>query len=190
MDNEAIPVEETLEAYSQLVKEGKVLHIGASNYSPKRLKESLEASVKFGFPRYETLQPLYNLYDREVFEKELEAVCLENNIGVINYFALASGFLTGKYRSEADLVKSARGGGNKKCLNERGFRILQALDEAAAQYNTSQASIAIAWLIAKPTVTAPIASATSLEQLDALVAATRLQVSADTIAVLDEASKW
>jgi len=189
-DDEAVPVEETLEAYSQLVKEGKVLHIGASNFSPARLKASLQASAKHGYPRYETLQPLYNLYDREVFEKELEAVCLENNIGVINYFALASGFLTGKYRSEADLSKSARGGGNKKYLNERGFHILQALDVAAAEYNTTQASIAIAWLIARPSVTAPIASATNLDQLNALFSATKLSLSAETLTALNEASKW
>ena len=189
-DDDITPVEETLEAYSQLVKEGKVRVIGTSNFSPERLKASLDASAKHGYPRYETLQPLYNLYDREVFEKELEAICLGNNVGVINYFSLASGFLTGKYRSEADLGKSQRGGGIKKYLNERGFSILKALDEAAEQYNTAQASIALAWLIARPSVTAPIASATSIGQLGALVAATQLTLSAETIAALDEASKW
>ena len=189
-DDDITPVEETLEAYSQLVKEGKVRVIGTSNFSPERLKASLDASAKHGYPRYETLQPLYNLYDREVFEKELEAICLGNNVGVINYFSLASGFLTGKYRSEADLGKSQRGGGIKKYLNERGFSILKALDEAAEQFNTAQASIALAWLIARPSVTAPIASATSIEQLGALIAATQLTLSAETIATLDEASKW
>ena len=125
-DVETIPVEETLEAYAQLVKEGKVRWIGASNISLERLKMSLEASVKNGYPRYQTLQPEYNMYDREKFEKSYQKICVEENLGVIGYYSLASGFLTGKYRSEADLKKSARGGGIKKYLNERGFRILAA----------------------------------------------------------------
>jgi aryl-alcohol dehydrogenase-like predicted oxidoreductase len=189
-DVEETPVEETLDAYAQLIKEGKIRVIGASNFSPARLKAALEASAKHGLPRYESFQPHYNLYEREIFEKELEPICLENNIGVINYWALAAGFLTGKYRSEADLSKSPRGAGVKKYLDARGLRILAALDEVAAEYHTTQASVALAWLIARPSVTAPIASATNLEQLNALIDATELPLNNEAIAKLDEASKW
>jgi len=184
------PVEETLEAYAQLVKEGKVRVIGASNFTPARLKASLEASARHGYPRYETFQPHYNLYERAIFEKELEQVCLDNQLGVINYWGLAAGFLTGKYRSEADLGKSPRGADIKKYLNERGFRILAALDQVAARYESTPASVAIAWLIARPSVTAPIASATSLEQLESLVKATELSLDKTAISQLDEASAW
>ncbi len=184
------PVEETLETYSQLVKEGKIRWIGASNFSPERLIASLEASKKLGYPSYQTLQPQYNLYDRENFEKELEQICLDNNVGVINYYSLASGFLTGKYRSEADLGKSVRGGGMKPYMNERGFAILKALDEVSVQYNTTPASIAVAWLMARPSVTAPIASATTLAQLDSLVNAAKLELSNDAIERLNKASNW
>ncbi len=189
-DVEETPVEETLEAYAQLVKEGKIRWIGASNFSPERLLASLEASKKLGYPAYQTLQPQYNLYDREDFEKGLEQICLDNNVGVISYYSLASGFLTGKYRSEADLGKSVRGGGIKKYLNERGFTILKALDEVSAQYNTTAASVAVAWLIARPSVTAPIASATTPEQMEALVNAAQLELSNDTIKLLNKASDW
>jgi aryl-alcohol dehydrogenase-like predicted oxidoreductase len=189
-DVEETPVEETLEAYAQVVKEGKVRVIGASNFTAARLKAALEASAKHGYPRYESLQPHYNLYEREIFEKELEAVCLENEIGVVNYFSLAAGFLTGKYRSEADLNKSPRGGGIKKYLDERGLRILAALDEVSGRYHSTPASVALAWLIARPSVTAPIASATSIAQLDSLVAATRVTLDADAIGKLDDASAW
>lgn len=188
-DNET-PVEETLSAYQQLIKEGKVRYIGASNLSPQRLLASLEASKKGGLPKYQSFQPEYNLYAREKFEKELEKICVNNNLGVINYYSLAAGFLTGKYRSEADASKSARGEGNKKYLNERGFKILKALDEVAAKHNTTQASVAIAWLIARPSVTAPIASATSLSQLDSLVKATQLHLDMESIRLLDTASAW
>ena len=187
-DVEETPVEETLETYAQLVKEGKVRVIGASNFSPARLKSSLEASARNGYPRYETYQPHYNLVEREIFEKELEPLCIENQVGVINYWSLAAGFLTGKYRSEADLSKSPRGAGVKKYLDERGFRILAALDEVAAEYTTTPASVAIAWLIARPSVTAPIASATSLGQLDSLIAAAGLSLSSDAIERLTTAS--
>lgn len=190
VDVEDTPVEETLEAYAQLVKEGKIRWIGASNFSSERLHASLEASKKHGYPSYQTLQPLYNLYDRENFEKNLEQVCIDNNLGVINYYSLASGFLTGKYRSEADLGKSVRGGGIKKYLNERGFTILEALDEVSAQYNTTPASVAIAWLIARRAVSAPIASATTLEQLNSLVDAAQLELSDDAIGKLNKASDW
>lgn len=189
-DDPDTPVEETLAAFTQLVKEGKVRLIGASNFSAKRLTESLECSRKYGYAAYQTLQPLYNLYDREPFEKELEPLCIKNSLGVINYYALASGFLTGKYRSEADLAKSARGAGNKKYLNERGFTILAALDEVAREYNTSPASISLAWLLARPSVTSPIASATSLDQLKSLIGSTELTLDGPTILMLNEASEW
>lgn len=189
-DDGNLPVEETLEAYDQLVKEGKVRWIGASNLTPARLLASLEASKKHGYPVYQTFQPEYNLYAREGFEKEMEAVCLKNHLGVISYFSLAAGFLTGKYRSEADLDKSIRGGGMKQYMNERGNSILAALDKVAAENNSTPASVAIAWLIARPSVTAPIASATSLTQLDALMKAATLQLKAQDIELLNEASNW
>ena len=187
-DDDRTPVEETLEAYGQLIKEGKVRAIGASNFTPARLRASLEASVQHGYPRYETIQPQYNLYDRQEFEKELAPICKEYEVGVISYYSLARGFLTGKYRSEADLTKSVRGGGIKPYLNERGFRILAALDEVAAQYKTTPASVAIAWVIARPLVTAPISSATSTAQLTDLIQAAALSLDAASIAVLDKAS--
>ena len=189
-DNEATPVEETLEAYDMLVKQGKVRWIGASNLSPARLAASLAASAKHNYPVYQTLQPEYNLYDRENFEKNYRPICEKHKLGVINYYSLASGFLSGKYRSEADLGKSKRGGGIKKYMNERGFRILSALDKAAAGHHTAPASVAIAWLMNQPTVVAPIASATSIEQLNTLMAAAKLQLSAEAIAELNQSSAW
>ena len=165
--------------------------IGASNFSAERLGEALSLGEQNGLPRYESLQPLYNLYDREPFEAELEPLCLEQHVGVINYYALASGFLSGKYRSEDDLGKSARGGGvGKKYLNERGFRILAALDEVSARLGATPAQVSLAWLISRPSVTAPIASATSLEQLNQLVEATRLELDEASLRQLDEASAW
>ena len=189
-DVEETPVEETLEAYSQLSKEGKIRWIGASNFSPARLLASLGSSKKHGYPFYQTLQPKYNLYDREDFEKELENICLDKKLGVINYYALASGFLTGKYRSEADLGKSVRGGGISRYLNERGFTILKALDEVSAQYHSTPASVSLAWLIARPAVTAPIASATTLGQLNSLTNAVQLELRNDAIEILNKASNW
>lgn len=187
-DDTETPLEETLGAFAQLVEQGKVRAIGASNYSGKRLAEALEVSRKHGYPRYESLQPNYNLYDRAEYETDMEPVCLEHSVGVISYYSLASGFLTGKYRSEADLAKSPRGKGVQAYLNERGFRILQALDEVAAAYHSTPAQVALAWLIARPSITAPIASATSLEQLDDLVAAAHLQLDQAAIEQLDQAS--
>ncbi|HKC68322.1 MAG TPA: aldo/keto reductase, partial [Bacteroidia bacterium] len=154
-----------------------------------RLQAALNASQKHNLPRYQTLQPLYNLYDRAVFEKELEPLCLQNNIAVINYYSLAAGFLTGKYRSQNDIAKSARGARvASNYLNEKGFRILKTLDEVAAQYQTTPSSIAMAWLLARPSVTAPIASATNLEQLNELINSTQLKLSPDTIDLLNNAS--
>ena len=187
-DDPTIPVEETLEAYDRLVRDGKVRVIGASNLSSQRLCESLETSKRKGYPRYESLQPNYNLYDRAEFESELEPLCRKENLGVIPYFSLASGFLTGKYRSEADLASRARGAFVKKYLNERGLRILDALDAVAAEYKAKPAQIAIAWLLSRPTVTAPIASATNLDQLQELVQATRLQLRKQDLDKLDQAS--
>jgi aryl-alcohol dehydrogenase-like predicted oxidoreductase len=189
-DDSETPLEETLEAYAQLIEQGKVRAIGASNYSAERLAESLKVSEQNRFPRYESLQPLYNLYDRADYEKELEPICREKGLGVISYYSLASGFLTGKYRSEEDLSKSVRGKGVKKYLNERGFRILKALDEVASQHDSTPARIALAWLIARPGITAPIVSATSLEQLNDLVEATKLELDQSSIELLNQASAW
>lgn len=187
-DDPDTPLAETLEAYSELIRQGKVRAIGASNYSAERLSEALEVSRKLGYPRYETLQPNYNLYDRAGYEDTLEPVCRTNGLGVISYFSLASGFLTGKYRSETDLSKSARGGGVKKYLNPRGFRILAALDRVADQHRSTPATIALAWLIARPGIAAPIASATSLKQLEGLAAAARIELDAASIELLNQAS--
>lgn len=189
-DDEITPVEETIEVYAQLVKEGKVRAIGTSNMSAERLLKSLETSKTHNYPSYETLQPLYNLYERQKFEEEYESICLEHNISVLNYYALASGFLTGKYRSEDDLGKSSRGGGIKKYLNKRGFAILDALDKVSKEFDTTQASVAIAWLLAKPAVTAPIASATSIQQLETLINGVNLKLTKDAVRLLDKASDW
>lgn len=187
-DDPETPLEETLEAFDQLIKQGKVRSIGASNYSAARLAEALNVSKSHGLARYESLQPLYNLYDREVYENELEPLCVKEGIGVINFYSLAAGFLTGKYRSEDDLSKSARGGTVKKYLNERGFGIVEALEQVAAQYNSTPAQVALAWLIARPSITAPIASATSVEQLNDLIEATKLELDQSAIELLDQAS--
>ena len=187
-DDPDTPLEETLEAYDQLIKQGKIRAIGASNYSAERLAQSLEVSEQTGYPRYESLQPLFNLYDRDDYEKELEPLCREKGIGVISYFSLGSGFLTGKYRSEDDLINSARGEFVKKYLNERGFRIIQALDSVAQEHNMTPAQVALAWLISNPSITAPIASATNLEQLNELIEATTIELNPSVIARLNQAS--
>lgn len=189
-DDESVPVEEALEAYAQLMKEGKVRCIGASNFSPARLTAALAASEKQGLPRYETLQPLYNLYEREGFEKELEPLCLGHQVSVISYFSLGSGFLSGKYRSEKDLGKSIRGDRAKIYLNDKGYAVLKALDEVSAKHQTALASVALAWLMARPSITAPIASATSIAQLRELTDAANLDLSEADIALLNEASRW
>jgi aryl-alcohol dehydrogenase-like predicted oxidoreductase len=187
-DDAQTPMEETLQAYDQLIKDGKVRAIGASNFSAKRLAEALQVSEQNGYPRYQSLQPLFNLYDRADYEKELEPLCREKGLGVISYFSLASGFLTGKYRSEADLANSARADIVKKYLNARGYRILEALDQVAQQRNVTPAKVALAWLIARPTITAPIASATNLSQLNQLIEATTLELDPSSIALLNQAS--
>jgi aryl-alcohol dehydrogenase-like predicted oxidoreductase len=187
-DDEATPLEETLGAYAELIEQGKVRAIGASNYSAGRLAESLKVSKDKGLPAYQSLQPHYNLCERALFEPELEKVCQDAGLGVIPYYSLASGFLTGKYRSEADLAKSARGQGVKKYLDEKGFRILKALDDVAARHDANPTRVAIAWLAARPGITAPIASATSVEQLDDLIEGARLELDASAVELLDEAS--
>ena len=188
-DDESTPLEETLEAFASLVQAGKVRMIGASNYTAPRLQEALDTSKRLGLPRYECLQPLYNLYDRAVFEQELAPLCRAQGVGVISFYALAAGFLTGKYRKPADAGKSPRGKGTvDKYLNERGLKILAALDTVAARTRSKPGQVAIAWLLAQPAVTAPIASATSLEQVAELEQATRIKVSAEDIALLDQAS--
>jgi aryl-alcohol dehydrogenase-like predicted oxidoreductase len=186
-DDPSVPLEETLGAFADLIKAGKVRAIGASNYSAERLAEALKVSAKHHLPRYESLQPHYNLYERGKFEGATEALCLDQHLGVIPYFGLAGGFLTGKYRSKAD-VKGARGGMVESMLNPRGLKILDALDEVSSQIGATPAQTALAWLMAKPAITAPIASATSLDQLRDLVAATRLQLTSRAVEALDAAS--
>jgi aryl-alcohol dehydrogenase-like predicted oxidoreductase len=187
-DDAATPLEETLLAYSRLIEQGKVRAIGASNHTAPRLAAALQASAKERLPRYESLQPLYNLSDRADFEGELAALCLREGIGVIPYYGLASGFLTGKYRSPADFSKSPRGARMHAYLDARGERILAALDAVAARLRAKPAHVALAWLMQQPAVTAPIASATNLEQLKDLIAATRLRLDAEATQALDGAS--
>ncbi len=189
-DDPDTPQQETIGAYEELIREGKVRAIGASNFTAARLKEALEISTELGLPRYESLQPKYNLYDRAEYESELEPLCREQEIGVIPYYGLASGFLTGKYRSEADFGKSVRGGRMASYLDERGRRILAALDEVAGRKASAPAQVALAWLMARPGLTAPIASATSLEQMNDLIAATELSLDASDIETLDRASAY
>ena len=189
-DDQGTPFEETLATYGELIRAGKVRAIGASNHSAARLAEALDTSERLGLPRYETLQPLYNLVEREPYEAELEPLIRARGVGVINFFGLARGFLTGKYRSEADLAKSPRGAGVKPYMNERGLRILAALDDAAAALNATPAQVALAWQMARPGITAPIASATSATQFEELAGAAALTLNATTIAALDRASAW
>jgi aryl-alcohol dehydrogenase-like predicted oxidoreductase len=186
-DDPRTPLEETLGTFAELIKQGKVRAIGASNFTAERLRAALELSAARGLPRYETLQPGYNLYDRAGFEGELAELCRREHLGVISYFSLASGFLTGKYRSAADLTNRARAYRVKEMLNERGLRILGALDAVARETGATPAQISLAWLIARG-VTAPIASATSVEQLEELVGSTRLTLSPEALAKLDDAS--
>jgi aryl-alcohol dehydrogenase-like predicted oxidoreductase len=181
------PYEETLEAHAGLVKAGKVRAFGASNLDAGQLQASFEAADRAGLPRYGALQPEYNLYDRAGFEGPLADLCRREDIGVITYYSLASGFLSGKYRSKADTEGKARGGGVARYLDDKGLRILAALDSVSAETGAAPAEIALAWLMAKPAVTAPIASATSLAQLASLTKAAALTLSADQMAALDRA---
>jgi aryl-alcohol dehydrogenase-like predicted oxidoreductase len=189
-DDPSIPLEATLGAFARLIEKGKVRAIGASNYDARRLADALEAAGTQNLPRYETLQPEYNLYDRAGYEAELEPLVLREGLGVISYYSLASGFLTGKYRSASDAAKSSARGEQviKQYLNPRGERILAALDQVAAAQSATPAQVSLAWLIARPSVTAPIVSATSAEQLQDILAAAHLRLSAEDIAALDAAS--
>jgi len=189
VDDADTPLEETLGAFADLIRQGKVRTIGASNYSAARLSQALDLAQSSGLPRYESLQPLYNLYDRAGFEDELAPLCVKRGVGVISYFSLASGFLTGKYRSQQDLAGRTRGAGVAKYLNPRGAAILAALDEVAAAHSSTPASVALAWLMTRPGVTAPIASATTSEQLKALVAAVSLKLDAGQIEHLERVSR-
>jgi aryl-alcohol dehydrogenase-like predicted oxidoreductase len=186
--DDTVPYDETLGAYEKLMKAGKVRNIGCSNLDAGRLEAALKVASQKKLPRYEVLQPEYNLYDRSSFDGQLRDLCMKEEIGVITYFSLAKGFLSGKYRSEADLGKSPRGDGIAKYLDSRGKRILAALDAVSARHNAKQAEVALAWIIARPGVTAPISSATTIEQVDSLIRAARLQLTAADIKELDQAS--
>ncbi|MDQ0318432.1 aryl-alcohol dehydrogenase-like predicted oxidoreductase [Pararhizobium capsulatum DSM 1112] len=183
------PYEETLAAYDALLKEGKVRHVGASNLNAAQLREALDVSAASGLPRYDVLQPEYNLYDRSSFDGPLRNLCIAEEIGVITYFSLAKGFLSGKYRSHKDLEGSARGGGIGKYLDGRGMRILGTLDEVAADLGATQAEVALAWITARRGVTAPIASATSLTQVESLIKSATITLSTEACRLLNEASE-
>ncbi len=188
-DDVNTPLEATLEAFAELIGKGKVRAIGASNYSAARLTEALETSRRLGLPRYESLQPLYNLYDRQVFESELQPLCIQQEVGVFSFYALAAGFLSGKYRQPEDAGKSPRGANTvKKYLNPRGLKILAALDEVAQRTGSTPARVATAWVMAQPGITAPIASAVNLQQLDELVLAAQLELDAPSMELLGRAS--
>jgi aryl-alcohol dehydrogenase-like predicted oxidoreductase len=187
-DDKDTPIEETLSTYGDLIKEGKIRWIGASNYEAPRLAEAAKVAKDKGLPQYQSLQPHYNLLERPLFEGELEDECRKEGIGVIPYWPLAAGFLSGKYRSEADLGKSPRGAGVKKYLNDKGLAVLKALDAAAKKHSTSNVTVALAWLLQRKSITAPIVSATSLEQLKDLLAAPQLALDPESTAALDEAS--
>jgi len=188
-DDPETPFEETLGAYAELIKQGKVRAIGASNYKADRLAAALEASRKSGLPAYQTLQPNYSLIERAEYETDLESLCAKEGLGVINYFPLAAGFLTGKYRSESDATGKARARNVTKYLNERGFKILDALDQVAKKFNATPARVSLAWLLARPSITAPIVSATSLAQLKDLVASVNLALDRESIELLSRASE-
>jgi aryl-alcohol dehydrogenase-like predicted oxidoreductase len=183
-----VPYEETLGAYQKLIAKGKVRFIGASNLDASQLRAALDVAKLRDLPRYDVLQPGYNLYDREEFEGPLRDLCIAEDLGVINYYALAKGFLSGKYRSRDDIGQSPRGGGVQGYLNPRGMRILAALDAVSARLSATQAEVALAWLMARPGITAPIASATRLEQLESLIRSVSLKLAAEDIAELDKAS--
>ena len=188
-DDPETPIEETLSAYADLIQAGKIREIGASNFTTERLAESLRISSEKGLPRYQSLQPQYSLVERQEFEGALEDLCLREKVGTIGYYSLASGFLTGKYRSAADMAGRARGPRVEKYLNDYGFGVIAALDDVAKRYNAKPVQIALAWLIARPSVTAPIASATNVEQLAELLKAAEIKLDAAAIQQIDVASK-
>ncbi len=188
-DDEKTPIEETLGAYAELIEAGKIRHIAVSNISPERLLESLEISEKNHLPRYQALQPLYNLVERKQYETDYAPIASQHGLTVFPYYGLAAGFLTGKYRSEADFGKSVRGASAAKYLNEKGLGVLQALDKIAQKHQTTPAGIALAWLLAQPHIGAPVASATSKEQLKQILSATSVQLDPEDLKSLDQASK-
>ncbi len=189
-DDPNTPIEETMETYASLVKAGKVRYIGASNFSIKRFQEANKVATKNDWPTYQSIQPEYNLYDRAAFEKNLAPEIDPSKIAVISYYSLASGFLSGKYRSKEDLGKSKRGAGIEKYLTEKGIKILNLLDKIAEKYHTVPASIALAWLISRPKISAPIASATSLQQIKSLVEASTIHLKTEDLKALDKVSAW
>ncbi len=188
-DDDKTPVEETLSAYDEILKAGKVRYIAASNLSPDRLIKSFEIAEKNDFPKYVALQPHYNLVERTKYETEYLGLVEKYELGVMPYWSLAAGFLTGKYRSEADLGKSVRGAGVKHYLNEQGMAVLNALDAVSAKYNSQPATVALAWLLAQPSISAPIVSATSQSQLQTLFDAPKLKLDTEDLETLDAASK-
>ncbi|MEH2409316.1 aldo/keto reductase [Nostoc sp.] len=188
IDDESTPLEETLETYGELIRQGKVRAIGASNYSAERLLQALEISRQHSYPRYESLQPRYNLYDRDGYEQDLQQISQEHGIGVISYSSLCSGFLSGKYRSEKDLSISLRGSSVKRYLNPRGLGILKAIDQVAKTYNSTPTQVSLAWLITNPTITAPIVSATKVEQINDIIKAVNIKLDQDAIDLLNQAS--
>lgn len=187
-DDPETPLEETLAAYAQLINQGKVRAIGASNHKAERLAEALKTSRECGLPEYQTLQPNYSLVERAEYENNLRPLCEKEGLGVISYFPLAAGFLTGKYRSEKDAEGKARGRNVTKYLNERGFKILAALDQVAKKYNATPARVSLAWVMSRPSITAPIASATNLDQLKDLIASVELALDAESVGLLNQAS--
>ncbi len=190
-DDKITPTEETLRVFERAISEGKIGAIAASNYSPERLADALNKAEERSLPRFCGLQTLYNLYDRQAYETELEILCVKRKLPVLTYFSLASGFLTGKYRSEADLSRSAtRGGDVKNYLNQRGLRILDALDRVSVHYQATPAQISLAWLMSRPSIAAPVASATSIAQLDGLIGATKIKLDDEAIRELDAASRY
>jgi aryl-alcohol dehydrogenase-like predicted oxidoreductase len=188
LDDPDTPLEETLGAYAELIKQGKVRAIGASNHKAERLELALETSRKSGLPAYQTLQPNYNLVERAEYETNLEPVCEKEGLAVINFWPLASGFLSGKYRSESDLAGKPRARNLEKFLNEAGFKVLAALDQVARKYNATPARVSLAWLLARPSITAPIVSATNLDQLKDIVASVELMLDEESIELLNRAS--
>lgn len=184
-DDEKTPVEETLSAYHEIVNAGKVRYVAASNLTPERLTKSFEVAEKEGFPKYVALQPHYNLIEREKYEAKYKSIVDQYDLSVFPYWSLASGFLTGKYRSEADLGKSVRGGGAKQYLNEKGLAILAALDKVSVKHNATPATVALAWLLAQPHIGAPIVSATNKNQLETIIAAPKLKLDSEDLALLN-----
>ena len=188
-DDGITPIEETLSAYDEIIKAGKVRYIGASNVSPERLIESLELAKKTGLPQYQVLQPHYNLVERANYETNYAPIVDRYNLSVLPYWSLAAGFLTGKYRSEADFGKSVRGAASQAYMNEKGFAVLSALDTVSAKHDTKPATVALAWLLNQPHVAAPIVSATNKSQLQTLFDAPALTLDAEDLQLLDSSSK-